>query len=113
MKKPLMFIFCILFAFSGITTQANPWQPSPGHTQIPLWPKTVPDAQLTAKPEEIRVISNPLVAGKPWLMVGPIAQPTMTVYSPKGKNTGAAVIVFPGGGYWILAMDLEGTEVCD
>jgi acetyl esterase/lipase len=37
----------------------------------------------------------------------------MTVYSPKGGNTGAAVVVFPGGGYQILAMDLEGTEVCD
>jgi len=37
----------------------------------------------------------------------------MTVYSPKGKNTGAAVVVFPGGGYWVLYMDLEGTEVCD
>src|SRR6202023_2411102 len=37
----------------------------------------------------------------------------MTVYSRKGKNTGAAVVVFPGGGYWILAIDLEGTEVCD
>ncbi len=37
----------------------------------------------------------------------------MTVYPPKGKNTGAAVVVFPGGGYEILAIDLEGTEVCD
>jgi acetyl esterase/lipase len=37
----------------------------------------------------------------------------MTVYSPKGKNTGAAVVVFPGGGYQTLAIDLEGTEVCD
>jgi acetyl esterase/lipase len=37
----------------------------------------------------------------------------MTVYSPKENNTGAAVVVFPGGGYWILAIDLEGTEVCD
>ncbi len=37
----------------------------------------------------------------------------MTVFSPKGKNTGAAVVVFPGGGYQVLAMDLEGTEVCD
>jgi acetyl esterase/lipase len=39
--------------------------------------------------------------------------PTLTIFSPKGKNTGAAVVVFPGGGYNILAMDLEGTEVCD
>jgi acetyl esterase/lipase len=37
----------------------------------------------------------------------------MTVYSPTGHNTGAAVVVFPGGGYSILAIDLEGTEVCD
>jgi acetyl esterase/lipase len=37
----------------------------------------------------------------------------MTVYSPNGTNTGAAVVVFPGGGYQILAIDLEGTEVCD
>jgi acetyl esterase/lipase len=37
----------------------------------------------------------------------------MTVYSPKGKNTGVAVVVFPGGGYEVLAIDLEGTEVCD
>jgi len=37
----------------------------------------------------------------------------MTVYSPKGKNTGIAVVVFPGGGYNCLAIDLEGTEICD
>jgi acetyl esterase/lipase len=37
----------------------------------------------------------------------------MTVYAPKGENTGAAVIVFPGGGFAILAIVLEGTEVCD
>jgi acetyl esterase/lipase len=37
----------------------------------------------------------------------------MTVYSPTANNTGAAVVVFPGGGYQILAIDLEGTEVCD
>jgi acetyl esterase/lipase len=37
----------------------------------------------------------------------------MTVYSPEAKNTGAAVVVFPGGGYQVLAIDLEGSEVCD
>jgi acetyl esterase/lipase len=36
----------------------------------------------------------------------------MTVYSPDGANIGAAVVVFPGGGYIDLAIDLEGTEVC-
>ena len=42
-----------------------------------------------------------------------VSEPTMTVYSSKGRNTGAAVVVFPGGGYKILAIDLEGTEVAD
>jgi len=37
----------------------------------------------------------------------------MTVFPATGKNTGAAVLVFPGGGYRALAMDLEGTVVCD
>jgi len=54
-----------------------------------------------------------LVAGRPWIYINNVSRPTMTVYSPKGKNTGAAVVVFPGGGYQILAIDLEGTEVCD
>jgi len=45
--------------------------------------------------------------------VSNVSQPTMTVYSPNGKNTGAAVVVFPGGGYLDLAIDLEGTEICD
>jgi len=42
-----------------------------------------------------------------------VSRPTMTVYSPTGNNTGVAVVVFPGGGYEDLAIDLEGTEVCD
>jgi acetyl esterase/lipase len=54
-----------------------------------------------------------LVAGMPWSYVGHVSRPTMTVYAPKEKNTGAAVVVFPGGGYQILAIDLEGTEICD
>jgi acetyl esterase/lipase len=42
-----------------------------------------------------------------------VSQPTMTVYSPKEHNTGAAIVVFPGGGYQILAIDLQGTEICE
>jgi acetyl esterase/lipase len=54
-----------------------------------------------------------LVGGKPWTYVDKVSQPTLTVYSPNGRNTGAAVVVFLGGGYNVLAIDLEGTEVCD
>ena len=54
-----------------------------------------------------------LVAGKPCVRVDNVSQPTMTVYPPKGTNTGVAVVVFPGGGYQCLAIDLEGTEICE
>ncbi|HXJ16215.1 MAG TPA: alpha/beta hydrolase [Candidatus Polarisedimenticolia bacterium] len=37
----------------------------------------------------------------------------MTVFPARGKNTGASMVVFPGGGFKLLAMDLEGTEICD
>lgn len=114
MMKFLMSAFCILLIFGGENTWANSWQPSQGHTQLPIWPTgKMPDAIPVTKPEEMRIMNNPQVAGKSWINVGPVSQPTITVYPPKGKNTGAAVVVFPGGGYWILAIDLEGTEVCD
>lgn len=47
------------------------------------------------------------------MRLGNVSDPTLTLYSPKGKNSGVAVVVFPGGAYRILAIDLEGTEVCD
>jgi acetyl esterase/lipase len=78
----------------------------------------VPDAQPVDGPEVAGTVVDPaghkrLVGGKPWVYVDKVSQPTMTVYSPKGNSTGAAVVVFPGGGYNVLAIDLEGTEACD
>ncbi|HEY1986406.1 MAG TPA: alpha/beta hydrolase [Terracidiphilus sp.] len=90
------------------------WRPSAGHTQVPLWPGAAPDAQPVAGPEKTTTTDQgSLVAGRPWMAIENVSRPTMTVYSPKGENTGAAVVVFPGGGYQILAIDLEGSDVCD
>ena len=47
------------------------------------------------------------------MQINDVSKPTMTVYPAKGLNTGAAVVVFPGGGFRVLAIDLEGTEICD
>ena len=93
--------------------QTPVWQPSPGHVQMPLWPGAIPDAQPAKGPETVKEDTKDLVAGKPWAYIENVSKPTMTVYSPTRKNTGAAVVVFPGGGYSILAIDLEGTEACD
>ena len=104
---------CVVFAVGPLNAQTNVWQPSPGHTQVPIWPGIPPDAQPVPGSEVTTTENKSLVAGKPWVYVSNVSQPTMTVYSPKGKNTGAAIVVFPGGGYQGLAIDLEGTEVCD
>ncbi len=46
--------------------------------------------------------------------IGNVTQPSITLYRPKKEtDTGAAVVVCPGGGYSILAYDLEGSEVCE
>jgi acetyl esterase/lipase len=111
--KYLFFALCLVSAFGGLRAQTPVWQPSPGHTQVPIWPGAVPDARPVTGPETTKPDAKDLVAGKPWLYINNVSQPTMTVYSPKGHNTGVAVVVFPGGGYQILAIDLEGTEVCD
>lgn len=111
MMKPLLPLV-VFFALSLAHAQ-NAWQPAPGHIQIPIWPAAAPDARQPAGPEVLRTDEKDLVAGKPFLYIENVARPTLTVYRPQGNNTGAAVLVFPGGGYQILAIDLEGTEVCD
>src|SRR6267154_822040 len=69
------------------------------------------DAQPVSGREYVTNVLSP--SGVSWIVACNVSLPTMTVYSPKGKNTGVAVVVFPGGGYNCLAIDLEGTEICD
>jgi acetyl esterase/lipase len=108
-----MLAMWIVLAIGGLRAQTAEWQPSAGHTQIPIWPGTAPDSQPTTPQEKTVTDDKELVTGRPWVYVNNVAKPTMTVYRPTGKNTGVAAVVFPGGGYEGLAIDLEGTEVCD
>lgn len=90
------------------------WQPGPGGTQAPLWPANVP----LAKPDsgdrpEATGNGSTTVGGRRWHWASYVTRPTMTIYRPKGRNTGATMLVLPGGGFGAVAMDLEGTEVCD
>lgn len=113
-RKFLPVALSFMFATAGLNAQKFIWQPTPEHKQIPIRPRAAPDQQPVPGPEYAKWSGKKdLVAGKPWLAVWNVSRPTMTIYSPKGRNTGAAVVVFPGGGYRVLAIDLEGTEVCD
>jgi len=102
--KPFVFAFCLVFALGLMRAQTSAWQPSVGHAQVPIWSGAVPDAHFGPPPDTEMTEEG---------AVHNVSRPTMTVYPPKGNNAGAAIVVFPGGGYQILAIDLEGTEVCD
>jgi acetyl esterase/lipase len=82
-----------------------------------IWPGAAPGAATSsadaAVEKDMTTAKDNLIAGKPLIRLGNVSIPTLTLYRPAGYNTGAAVVVFPGGGYNILAIDLEGTEVCD
>jgi len=90
------------------------WPPSPGHVTLQVWPGAAPGAiaDLPAEVDTTTAKDN-LIAGRPLVRLGNVSAPALTFYPAKGTNTGAAIVVFPGGGYSILAIDLEGTEVCD
>ncbi|WP_322965273.1 alpha/beta hydrolase [Sphingomonas fuzhouensis] len=90
------------------------WQAPAGGTQIPLWPAHVPLARPDSGDHpEATGNGSPLVGGRKWYWASYITRPTMTLYKPKGRNTGAALLVIPGGGFHAVATDLEGTEICD
>jgi acetyl esterase/lipase len=113
--KALILGICVAFGVGGLSAQTAAWQPTAGHTQVLIWPGAAPDARPVVKPESVETDTNPkeFIGGKSVTAINNVSRPTMTVYSPTGKNTGAAVVVFPGGGYEELAIDLEGTEACD
>lgn len=94
--------------------RAGVWQPTPGGTQVPLWPADV----VLTKPDtgdhpEATGNGSPLVGGRMWHWASYVTRPTMTIYKPKGRNTGTTMMVLPGGGFYAVATDLEGTEICD
>ena len=70
--------------------------------QIPIWTTSIPDWELIKGSETYK-------DG----MVFNVSKPTITIYKPKKNNKGAAIIIFPGGGYNKLAIELEGSEICE
>lgn len=103
----------IALAFGKVNAQTNVWQPSTGHTQVPIWPGEVPHAGNPTAPGPEYVTNTIGATDTQVTWACNVTRPTMTMYSPRGVNTGVAIIVFPGGGYNALAIDLEGTEICD
>jgi acetyl esterase/lipase len=112
-KLSALFVLVILTCTS-VFAQPSAWPPSADRLTLPLWPNGAPGQKTGSGPEaDTTTAKDRLVAGKRVIRIGNVAAPTLILYKPEKRNTGAAVVVFPGGSYKILAIDLEGTEVCD
>lgn len=78
-----------------------------------LWPGQPPGDEMQLGPEFDRTgPDGRLVAGRRVTRLTNVSVPTVAIFRPKPEvDTGAAVVIAPGGGHTILAYDLEGTEV--
>ena len=122
MFKPILLALLVLTAFDSrasdtdknqaMTQAAGVWNPPSGLKQIPIWPNGAPDMAKTSYPSET-VFDVKKVPHRYYTGIANVTVPSMTIFPPKGVNTGVSMVVFPGGGFQILAIDLEGTEICD
>jgi acetyl esterase/lipase len=114
-KSGVVILGGALIMTANLFAQHVGWPPSADHLTINVWPGAAPGAaaNLPAEADTTSAKDN-LIAGKPLVRLGNVSVPTLTLYKAKNASGAApAVVVFPGGGYNILAIDLEGTEVCD
>ncbi len=84
------------------------------HKSFTLFPNGAPGEPKKLKEEESEKHLGIKIAGTRVLGVSNVSEPTITFYpAPKENNLGTTIIVVPGGGYNVLAYNLEGTEVCE
>jgi len=82
---------------------------------VDLWPDSAPGETKELPPEADQTKpDDQLIAGRRVSRIGNVSVPQIAIYRPSAeKDTGAAVVICPGGGHHILAYDLEGTEVAE
>ena len=98
-----------------LTWTTGIWQAPGDRPQRSIWPDGAPGTVGSSSPPE-RVLtrySPEAVNGDISHAVFDVSDPTITVFPPQGTNSGAVIIVFPGGGFNAVVVTLEGTEICD
>jgi len=83
---------------------------------VELWPGKAPDETGTIGPERERMSPSldrkQVEVTESTRMLTDVTKPTITICRPsKDKDTGTAILICPGGGYWNLYWQLEGEEV--
>ena len=111
MRRP-GFSTATLFALIALPAVAIAATPT---LTLDVWPGTPPGETKLLPPEADQTKeTDRLIAGRRIIKLGNVSRPQLAVFRPAPeKDTGAAVIICPGGGFNILAYDLEGTEVAE
>jgi acetyl esterase/lipase len=105
MKRLALWTFQIAWLFL-----ACPGMEAEAPFTLPVWPGKVPGDYGTIGAERVRAPADAPTKDAKWITN--VTRPTITVFRPANeKNSGAAMVICPGGGYWNLAWDLEGEEV--
>lgn len=109
MKSTTILVLIGALVLPALATASEP------NLVVNVWPAKPPGDPIESGPE--RDMTKPTdrpVAGRPVIRLGNVATPTISVFlPPKEKRNGAAFVICPGGGFNILAFDLEGTEVAE
>lgn len=101
-------LFALSFAALALSRAADP-----APQILNVWPAVAPGETKVLPPEaDTTKADGQKVGGRRLIRLGNVSTPQLAVYRPsQDKDTGASVIICPGGGFNILAYDLEGTEV--
>jgi acetyl esterase/lipase len=83
---------------------------------VDLWPGKAPNEVAGIGEEKVhmspKLDRKQVEVTEPTRLVTNVTKPSISIYRPaKDKDTGTAVIICPGGGYWNLYWELEGEEV--
>lgn len=110
-------VIIALLALRLAATSLRADEPTPG-TVVELWPGGAPEEPGTIGEE--KTVMSPVLDRKQvevtesTRMLSNVTRPTITIRRPPAdKETGTAVVICPGGGYWNLYWQLEGEEVAD
>ena len=96
MKKPICFLLIFLWAQCLLSFAQD--------YRLPLYQGEIPNSKYTGAAEKNEK--------KDIILISNVQTPDITLYLPSPRfATGQAVVICPGGGYWVLAYDLEGTDI--
>jgi acetyl esterase/lipase len=108
--------FACTLSLTACLALAAPALAADGPLVVQLWPGSPPDETAKIGPEKVhlspKLTRKEVEVTEQTRLITNVSRPTLTVYRPaKEKDTGAAMLVCPGGGYWNLFWQLEGEEV--